>query len=47
MLLMLFQEAGIKKDECVKPYVTVIVYTYFHDNPIFCKNDIPSYSLLK
>ena len=41
-----YGEAGIKKQECVKPAVSIIAYTYFCDNPIFCKNDVPAYFIV-
>ena len=41
-----YAEAGIKKEECVKPCTSVIAYTYFCDNPVFSKDDAPAYFIV-
>ena len=42
----MYGEAGIQKEECVKPATTVIAYTYFCDKPEFCENDVPAYFIV-
>ena len=41
-----YGEAGIAKEECVKPAVSIIAYTFFCDNPPFSKNDSPAFFIV-
>ena len=43
---IIYDEAGIKKEECIKPAASIIAYTYFCDNPKFCKNDAPAFFIV-
>ena len=41
-----YGEAGIAKEECVKPAASIIAYTFFCDNPPFSKNDSPAFFIV-